>query len=124
MTHRFALAGIALHLGAIQGHMAQAHHPSLLAQPQDLHKQITQGLKVAAPEFTDSAVVRLLVAAQHPESQVLVAGPLDPAGGDDAHAVAVEEQQRQPLRGRLRLHLRVETLLSTGILGLGRDQNL
>jgi hypothetical protein len=123
MTHRFVLAGIALHLGTIQGHMAQAHHPSLLAQPQDLHEQIAQRIEVAAPEFTDPTVVRLLVAGQHPECQVLVAGPLDPAGGDDAHAVAVEQQQRQSLRGRLRLHPGVKPLLPTGILALGRDQN-
>ena len=54
-------------------------------------------------ELTYAAVVRLLVAGQHPEGQILVAGPLDLAGGDRAHAVGVKQQQRQPLRGRLRL---------------------
>ncbi len=60
--------------------MAQAHHAGFLAEPQDLHKQIAQGLKVAATELTDAAVVRLLVGREHPEGQILVAGPLDPAG--------------------------------------------
>ena len=81
--------------------MAQAQHPSLLAQPQDLHQQITQRLKVAAPDFTDRSVIGLPVAGQHLKGQILVAGPLDPAGGDDGDAVAVEQQQRQPLCGRL-----------------------
>ena len=60
--------------------MAQAHHPGFLAEPQDLHKQRAQGLQVAAAELTDPAVVRLLVAGEHPEGQILVAGPLDLAG--------------------------------------------
>ena len=41
-----------------------------------------------------------------------------------AHAVGIEQQQRQPLRGRLRLHPRVKPLLATGILGLSGDQDL
>ena len=80
MAHRLVLAGIGFHLGAIQGHMPQAHHPCLLAQPQDLNKQTLEGIKVAAPELTDPAVVRLLIAGEHPERQILVAGPLDLAG--------------------------------------------
>ena len=63
--------------------MAQAHHPRLLAQPQDLDKQIPESVEVAAPELTDPAMVRLLIPGQHPEGQVLVAGALDlvpPAG--------------------------------------------
>ena len=69
----------------------------LLAKPQDLDKQIAQRVEIAVAELTDPAVVRLLVTGQHPERQVLVAGPLDlvpparwpaarQAGGDDAHA--------------------------------------
>jgi hypothetical protein len=49
-------------------------------------------------------MVRLLVAGQQREDQVLVTGLLDLPGGGDAHAVGVEQQHRQPLRGRLRLH--------------------
>ncbi|MFM9101068.1 MAG: hypothetical protein ACKOPS_06895 [Cyanobium sp.] len=71
--------------------MTQAHHPGLLAQPQDLNEQILEGIEVAAPELTDAAVVRLLIPGQHPATwpqasvaeplgQILVAGPLDLAG--------------------------------------------
>jgi len=59
---------------------SQPCHPGLLAQPQDLNKQILEGIEVAAPELADSAVVRLLIPGQHPEGQVLVAGPLDLEG--------------------------------------------
>ena len=86
-----------------------------LAEPQDLQKQLAQGLQVAATQLTDAAVVRLLVGREHPEAQILVAGPLDPAGGDGAHAVGVEQQHRH--------HPRVKPLLAAGILGLGRDHD-
>ena len=45
-----------------------------------------------------------------------MAGPLDLAGGDDAHAVGVEQQHRH--------HSRVKPFLPTGILGLCRTQDL
>jgi hypothetical protein len=115
VAHRFVLRGIGLHLGAFQRHMAQAHHAALLAEAQDLHKQLAQGLKVAAAELIDPGVVRLLVAGQHPESQILVAGALDPTGRDDACAVGVEQKQRH--------HPRVKPLLPAGILALGWDQD-
>ena len=101
-----------------------AHHPGDLAEPQDLHKRALEGIKIAAAEIADAALVRLLVGRQHPEGHVLVAGVLDPAGGEDPHAVRIEQQQRQPQRGRLRLHPRVKALLPARILGLGRDQDL
>jgi hypothetical protein len=74
VAHGFALGGVGLHLGAIQSDMTQAHHPGLLAQPQDLNEQILEGIEVAAPELADAAVVRLLIPGQHPEGQILVAG--------------------------------------------------
>ena len=116
MAHGFALGGVGLHLGAIQGDMAQTHHACLLARPQDLNKQIFQRIEVAAAELADAAVVRLLVAGQHPEGQILVAGPLDHPGRDDPHAIGVEQQHRH--------HPRVKALLAAGILGLSGDQNL
>jgi hypothetical protein len=115
--------GTGLHLGAIEGYMAQAHHPGLLAQPQDLNEQAFEGIKVAAPEFTDTAVIRLLITGQHAERKILVAGTLDLAGGDGAHAVGVEQKHRQPLRGSLRLHPRIKALLPAGIFGLSRDED-
>ena len=124
MAHGFVRGGIGMHLGAGQSLMAEAHHAGLLAQAQHLHEWITQRVEVAAPELTDAAVIRLLVASRHTEGQILVAGPLDPAGGVDAGAVGVEQQQRQPLRGRLHLHPRVKPLLPARILVLGWDHDL
>jgi len=57
--------------------MAQAHHVGLLAQPEDLNEQTLEGVEITAAELTDPALVRLLVAGQHPEGQILGAGPLD-----------------------------------------------
>ena len=51
-----------------------------------------------------------------PLSQVLVAGPLDLAGGHRAHAVGVEQQQRH--------HPRVKSLIPTGILELSGARDL
>ena len=79
-AHGIVLGGLGLHLGAVQSYMAEAHHAGLLAQAQNLPEQMTQRVEVAAPELTDAAVIRLLVASQDPEGQILVAGPLDPAG--------------------------------------------
>lgn len=84
------LGCIVMNLGAVQRHMAQAHHPRLLAQPQNLHEHTLEGIEVAAAELTDAAVTGLLIPGQQPESQVLVTGPLDLAGRDGAHAVGVE----------------------------------
>jgi hypothetical protein len=78
--------------------MAQAHHPGLLAEPQDLNVatgfraavQMLEGIEVATPELT----------------------------------VAARLQKRQPLRLSLRLHARVKALLPAGILGLSRDQDI
>ena len=50
--------------------MAQAHHANFLAEPPDLHKQAAQSIEFLAPEFTDTAVVRLLIAGQHTERQM------------------------------------------------------
>jgi hypothetical protein len=49
--------------------MAQAHHANFLAEPPDLHKQAAQSIEFLAPEFTDTAVVRLLIAGLHTERQ-------------------------------------------------------
>ena len=116
VAHGLVLAGVGFDLGAIQCHMAQADHASLLAQPQGLNKQTLEGVKVAATELADPAVVRLLIAGEHAKSQILVAGPLDLPRRHRPHAVGVEQQQRQ--------HPRVVPLLAAGILGLSRDQDL
>lgn len=81
MTHRVVLADICFSLGAIQAHMPQVDHAGLLAQPKDLNKQSFQLIEVAATEFTVTAVVRLLITGQYAKAQILVAGPLNLAGG-------------------------------------------
>ena len=92
MAHRLVLAGIGFDLGAIQRHLAQAHQPCLLAQPEHLNKQAGQGGQVLATKVADAAVVRLLVAGQHTEGGVLPAGLLDLAGAGQTDAVGVQEQ--------------------------------
>ncbi len=105
MAHCFVLGGVGLHLAAIQCLMAQPDHEGLLAKPQDLNEQLIESVEIAAPvseqlqkvvrgrdqlPFTidlfqapqqeapqAQAVVRLLIPCQHPEGQILVAGPLD-----------------------------------------------
>ena len=119
----FGLGGIGLHLGTVERHMAQVHHPGLLAQAQDLNEQNLESIKVA-PELAYAAVVWLQISGQPPEGQILVAGPIDFAGGDLAYAVGIDQQERQPLRGMLCLHARVLPLLAFGILGLGGNQRL
>ena len=80
--------------------MAQAHHPRLLAQPQDLNKQILKSIEVAAPELADASVVGLLISDQHLEVQFRIAFPLDFKGRDRAHAVGVEQEHGQHARGK------------------------
>ena len=80
VAHGLVFGSIGLDLGAVQCHMAQAHHAGLLAQPQDLDEQALEGIEVAAPELADPAVVGLLVSGQHAKSQVFVAGPFDLPG--------------------------------------------
>jgi hypothetical protein len=53
--------------------MTQADHAGLLTQPQDLDEQTLESVEVPAPELADPAVVRLLVAGEHPKGQILVA---------------------------------------------------
>lgn len=60
------------------------------------------GHKVATPEPTNAALVRMLIAGQYTKGHVLVADLPDPAGGDCADAVDAKQQHRQPLRGSLR----------------------
>lgn len=45
-----------LNLGAIQRDMAQAYHPSHLAEAQDQHEKAFQRIEIASPELTDAAV--------------------------------------------------------------------
>jgi hypothetical protein len=92
MAHGLVFGSIGLDLGAVEGHVAQAHQARLLAQPQHLHKQARQCIEMNEAEITDPAVIRLLVAGEHPEGGILPAGPLDPPGGGDADAVGVEQQ--------------------------------
>ncbi|MCP9848854.1 hypothetical protein [Cyanobium sp. Morenito 9A2] len=65
--------------------MAETHHLVLLAMPQGLHEQPSEGCEVAAAAFAEyawfyeaaAAVVNRPVTRERPGGQVLVAGPLD-----------------------------------------------
>ena len=115
MAHGLVLGGIGLNLRCHLAPHGSAQHPGLLTEAQELDKQTLEGIEVAAPELTDAAVVRLLVGDEHPECQILVAGKLDLAAGDDAVAVGVEQQHRH--------HPPVEPLLPARIVALGWDQD-
>ena len=108
MAHGLVFAGIGFDLGAIQGHMAEAHQPCLLAQPQNLNKEPSQSTKVAAAEIADPAVVGLLVTGEHAEGCVFPAGFLDLARAGHPDAVGVQEQHNH--------HSRVIRLLPAWIL--------
>jgi len=110
MAHGLVFGGIGFDLGAVKGNVAQAHQTSLLAQPQNLHKQSRQRIEMNEAEIAEPAVVRLLVAGEHPEGGILPAGPLDQARGWDADAVGVQEQQHH--------HPRLIGLDPAGISGL------
>lgn len=70
-------------------------------------------IEVAASDVADPAVIGLLIAGEHPESKLIVASPLDFEGGDCAHAVGIEQQHGEHVRGK--------PLLTFGILGLSGD---
>ena len=110
------MLALALTLVPSRTHVPKAHHAGLLAQPQDLNKQTFESIKVAATEVADPAVVLLLIAGEHTESQILIAGPIDLRLQHRPHAVRVEQQHRR--------HPRIEPLLPAGILGLSGDQDL
>jgi len=122
VNHRIVLTSTGLHLGAIERHMAEAHHPHLLDQTQDLNKQILNTFKVAKAELADLSEARQFVAAQLPKGQGLIAASLNLPGRVDTHAVGVE-QQHQPLRERPRLHSRLNPLPPARTLGLIGNKN-
>jgi len=72
VAHRLVLAGVALHLRAVQGHVPQLHHPRLLAQSQNLHDQLLKHGEVALAEAVDRCEVRMLSTRQHTEWDALV----------------------------------------------------
>ena len=63
---------------------------------------------MTATEIADPAVVRLLIAGQHPEGDVFPAGLLDLARAGQPNAVGVQEQHRH--------HSRLVGLLAPRIL--------
>lgn len=103
VAHRLVLGCVRLHLRPVQGHVAQLHQASLLAQLEYLEEQVLQCLQVTLAKGGDGVVIRMLVAGQEAERHVLEGCALHPAGREDAHAVAVDQQSRHHLRmvGRL-----------------------
>jgi hypothetical protein len=80
---------------AFSGGPTQAQQARLLAQPQHLHKQARQCIEMHEGKITDPAVIRLLVAGEHPKSRILPAGPLDLPGGENADAAGLQKQHHQ-----------------------------
>jgi hypothetical protein len=83
-----------------------------------------------APQVANRATIRAAVAPRKEDAPAAdqsaitnFAGALDLVEGDDAGAVGIEPQ-RQPLRGRRRLHPGGKALLPMGILGLSGTQDL
>ncbi|MCP9779107.1 MULTISPECIES: hypothetical protein [Cyanobium] len=76
VAHGFLTAGIGYRLCAIQSHIAQAHQPCLLAQPQDLNKEPSQSTKATAAQVANPAVVRMLIAGENAKFGIFPAGLL------------------------------------------------
>ena len=72
---------------------------------------------MTATEVSDSAVIRLLVAGQHPECCVFPAGLLDLAGTGQPDAVGAQEQHHPHPVGVRLISTRILLLLD-GINGL------
>jgi len=77
---------------AIQRHMAKAHQPCLLADHEHLNEQAAERLKGTAAQVADSAMVRLLIAGEHPKVSVFQASLLDLAGNGQTDAVGVQKE--------------------------------
>jgi hypothetical protein len=99
VAHGFVLGGVGVYFGAVQGHGAQAGQPQGSGQLHRLRKDLLHVLLVPLPELDEGAEGRGLHARQVLEGQVLLAGPLELAGAEDAH--------RKPVKNHLQHEARV-----------------
>ena len=86
-------AGVRGDLGAVNGNRADADHPRLRAQRQHAGEQVGQRHLVTDAKASDRGVVRHAIGADHPERDVLLAAPLDPARGALPDRVGVQQQR-------------------------------
>jgi len=88
-----------MHLRSIQCHMAQGSpSPASGHSRQDLNRTgLEWNSRLRRRNSTDAAVVGLLDCPSAPKGQVLVAGALDLAGEDRAHAVGVRAATKSQL---------------------------
>ena len=84
--------GIALDLGPIDGDRAQADQPRLSRQPEDLDEHVSEGLKVVLAEQADGAKIGPLLPDDGQERQVALTGLGDLPAGEDADAIAIQQQ--------------------------------
>jgi hypothetical protein len=75
-------------------------------QQQHLQKRCLEGRLVGAPEGRDRVVVRMQVRRHQPNPDVAERRPLDPARGEDAVGVAVDQKRQHQARVILRLAAR------------------
>lgn len=111
---------IRLILGGFQGHMAQAHHPGLLAQPQNRNQQTLEANELNRR----NSMIRLwsdrwLPDSTH-ENQIIVArAPERPTGTNSTYFTSMIDKYMEDcvcIRG-------LKTLLPARILGQDGDQD-
>ena len=71
-TQRAVLAGVGVHLRAVQGDRAQFEHAHLARQEQNLHEQPFDLLEEPPPECSDGVVIGVLVRRDEAESHRVV----------------------------------------------------
>jgi len=92
------LGGVAREFGPVQRDGADPDHAGGGAQPERGDQEFGQSVLVANTEACDGHMVGRAVAGQDPESNVLVAAPLDLAGGTHPDRVGVQQYAEQRLR--------------------------
>ena len=83
---------LAAELGAVEGQVAQLDHAQFAGDPQHLDEQIGEALPVDLAEVADGAEVGPVVADDGQEGEIAFAGSGDLAAGEDADAIAIEQQ--------------------------------
>lgn len=97
VTHRFDLQSVGIDLRAVDRHHAQLQQLQFLRQQQHLGKRGRKGRGVLAPERGDGIMVGRGVGGDEANRNIAVCRPLDPARGENAVGVAVDQQrQHQP----------------------------
>ena len=91
IAHRLVLAGVGLHLGAVQGHPPQFQRPRFQRDFKHLFKQPGQRSQVELAEIRDGAEVRRIARRQHAKPHILGQAPLDAPRTEHPHAIPVHQ---------------------------------